>query len=850
MAGNKLVIVESPTKAKTIGRMLGAEYTILASMGHVRDLPERSIGVDIKNQFTPLYVENPRSAKVMKEIRAAAKKADSVYLAPDPDREGEAIAWHLQELLKGTFKGEFRRVAFHEITKSAIEKAFQNTSEVNMNLVDSQQARRVLDRLVGYMVSPLLWSQVEKGASAGRVQSVALRLICEREREILAFLPEEFWNLSVMLKNKTGDEFESRLFKINDDKFRIGNEGDALKAFNAIEQSKDFKIASVEFTPKTRNAPPPFTTSTLQQAANNLLKFSASNTMRIAQQLYEGMDVGDGVSAGLITYMRTDSVVVAKEAQLACRDFIADAYGKEYLPGKSNLFKSKAGAQEAHEAVRPTDVTRTPEALAKYLDATQLRLYTLIWKRFVASQMAQVEQRQTTVDTDAKGTDGKKYTFRATALVTVFPGFMKVYDSIKAEDGEESAESPSEVLGRLQQGESCSLEKALKEQKFTEPPPRFTEATLIKELETNGIGRPSTYATIIQTIQTREYVAKDKGKLCPSELGFRVNDFLLAKLPDLIEVDFTSRMELHLDEVEEGKLGWTRMLDDFYSKFAKWLDTAKNAGSPEVSKAAALVNMLNQVKWAPAEKSGRRSYDDKKFFNSVREKFATDNKITARQWDALIGLAAKYSVQLPELHSVAAKHNFSSELATKSEEVKVSEERRLQNTATADDKSKYVQIFSAFSGVKWEPPQKNRGRVYDDKKFFDSLKKQADSGKTLSDKQLNVIARFATKYKDAVPTFETLSGLLGITAAAAPDAEKGEGEAAAPQADNETGNLLKVLAAVTEWEEPAKKGSRTFNDKTFYESLAKQAESGRTLSPKQLFALKKMANKYSGNKEE
>ncbi|MFA6103964.1 MAG: type I DNA topoisomerase [Victivallaceae bacterium] len=847
MAGNKLVIVESPTKAKTIGRMLGPEYTILASMGHVRDLPERSIGVDIKNHFAPMYVENPRSAKVVKEIKAAAKKADSVYLAPDPDREGEAIAWHLQELLKDTFKGKFQRVAFHEITKSAIEKAFQHTTEVNMNLVDSQQARRVLDRLVGYMVSPLLWSQVEKGASAGRVQSVALRLICEREREILAFLPEEFWNLSVQLQNKAGDEFESRLFKINDDKFRIGNENDALKAFNAIQQGKDFKIASVEFTPKTRNAPPPFTTSTLQQAANNLLKFSASNTMRIAQQLYEGIDVGAGGSAGLITYMRTDSVIVSKEAQIACRDFIAGAYGKEYLPGKSNLFKSKAGAQEAHEAIRPTDVTRTPESLAKYLDATQLRLYTLIWKRFVASQMAQVEQRQTTVDTDVKGADSKKYTFRATALVTVFPGFMKVYDVTKAEEGgEETAETPSEVLGRLKEGEACSLKKALKEQKFTEPPPRFTEASLIKELETNGIGRPSTYATIIQTIQTREYVAKDKGKLCPSELGFRVNDFLLAKLPDLIEVDFTSRMELHLDEVEEGKLGWTRMLDDFYSKFAKWLDTAKNAGSPEVSKAAALVNMLNQVKWAPAEKSGRRSYDDKKFFNSVREKFATDNKITARQWDALIGLAAKYSVQLPELHSVAAKHSFSNELATKSEEVKVSEERRLQNTATADDKSKYVQIFSAFSGVKWEPPQKNRGRVYDDKKFFDSLKKQADSGKTLSDKQLNVIARFATKYKDAIPTFETLTGLLGIV----PEAGKSETDAAAPEASSETSTLLKVLAAVTEWEEPAQKGNRTFNDKTFYESLAKQAEGGKQLSPKQLFALKKMANKYSGNKEE
>jgi len=848
MAGNKLVIVESPTKAKTIGRMLGPEYTILASMGHVRDLPERMLGVDTKNHFAPAYVENPRSAKIMKEIKAAAKKADSVYLAPDPDREGEAIAWHLQELLKGTFKGEFKRVTFHEITKTAIEKAFLNTSEVNMSLVDSQQARRVLDRLVGYMVSPLLWSQVEKGASAGRVQSVALRLICEREREILAFVPEEFWNLSVLLQNRAGDEFESKLFKINDDKFKINNQQDALMAFNAIQQGKNFKIGSVEFTPKSRNAPPPFTTSTLQQAANNLLKFSASNTMRVAQQLYEGMEVGTGGSVGLITYMRTDSVVVAKEAQVSCRNFIAEAYGKKFLPGNANLYKSKAGAQEAHEAVRPTDVTRTPESLAKYLDAAQLKLYSLIWKRFVASQMAPAEQRQTTVDTDAQGADGKKYTFRATALVTVFPGFMKVYDSVQKVEDEEAPDTPAEVLGRLTEGEACTLKKAVKEQKFTEPPPRFTEATLIKELETNGIGRPSTYATIIQTIQAREYVAKDKGKLCPSELGFRVNDFLLAKLPDLIEVDFTSRMESHLDEIEEGKLGWTRMLDDFYNKFIKWLDTAKNAGSPESSKAASLVNMLNQVKWAPAEKNGRRSYDDKKFFCSVREKFATDNKITARQWDALIGLAAKYAVQLPELNAIAAKHGFANELAAKAEVVKVSEEKRLQNTATADDKSKYAQIFSAFAAVTWEPPQKNRGRVYDDKKFFDSLKKQAESGKTLSDKQLNVISRFAAKYKDAIPTINTLNELLGTP----PEAEGSApaANAAGAEDSNETGTLLKILAAVTEWEEPVQKGSRTFNDKTFYESLAKQAESGRQLSPKQVFALKKMADKYSGKKEE
>ncbi|MBU8902533.1 MAG: type I DNA topoisomerase, partial [Victivallales bacterium] len=373
MADN-LVIVESPTKARTIAKMLGSDYKIMASVGHVRDLPARSLGVNLKDNFTPMYVESEKSKKIIKDLRTAAKKAKAVFLAPDPDREGEAIAWHLQELLKKQYKGEFKRVTFHEITKSAISKAFDHSTLVDMDLVDAQQARRVLDRMVGYMVSPLLWSQIGRGTSAGRVQTVAVRLIVEREREITAFNPEEYWNFSLKL-DVDGQIFVAKLFKINADKFKIDNEKDALDLLEAVCNGDGFKIGRIETKDRRRNAPPPFTTSTLQQAGNNLLHFSASNTMRLAQQLYEGVDTGAG-TAGLITYMRTDSVNIAQEARDACKNFIATAYGKDYIPAKPNFFKSKGGAQEAHEAVRPTDVNNTPERMKAYLDDRQLKLYT------------------------------------------------------------------------------------------------------------------------------------------------------------------------------------------------------------------------------------------------------------------------------------------------------------------------------------------------------------------------------------------------------------------------------------------------------------------------------------------
>ena len=423
---SKLVIVESPAKAKTIGKMLGKDYIIKASYGHIRDLPERVFGVDIKNGFTPLYEESKARGKNITDLKQTAKKVDEIYLAPDPDREGEAIAWHLYEVLaKANKKAKFHRVAFHEITKNAISKAFQSPGEIDMDRVDAQQARRVLDRIVGYMVSPLLWTRIERGISAGRVQSVALRIVCEREREILAFVPKEYWNFNAIFNSSTAGNYAAKLFRINGDKFEVNAKTDADVIASDVCAVQNWKVADIDTQPRRRYAPPPFITSTLQQAASSALGFSASSTMRIAQQLYEGIDIGVG-TAGLITYMRTDAVNIADEARNACREFIRFQYGDQYVPAKPNFFKSKSTAQAAHEAIRPTDVNRTPESLKEYLDPKQYKLYKLIWQRFVACQMAPAEQLRTTVTTE--GSAKSLYEFRSTATVTTFPGFLRMYN--------------------------------------------------------------------------------------------------------------------------------------------------------------------------------------------------------------------------------------------------------------------------------------------------------------------------------------------------------------------------------------------------------------------------------------
>ncbi len=830
MAGKNLVIVESPTKAKTITRMLDKNYTVLASMGHIRDLPERSLGVDIKNGFMPNYQESKRGAKIIRELKKVAKTADNIYLAPDPDREGEAIAWHLQEILKQNFHGQFKRVTFHEITKNAVARAFEEPGSVVMERVDAQQARRVLDRLVGYQVSPLLWSRIKRGISAGRVQSVALRLVCERERDIQHFVPQEYWDFKARFLSPESLEYEGKLAQIDQAKFTIDNAEAAAVALHAVKNGSEPKITAIRKTPKKRYALPPFTTSTMQQTANSQLHISPSNTMRLAQQLYEGIDLGAG-PVGLITYMRTDSVAIANEAREAMRNFINQTYGKNYLPAKPNFFKNKSSAQAAHEAIRPTDITLTPERAAKYLDSAQLKLYSLIWKRAIASQMAPCQQAQTSVDTVIEGSDRHQYLFRSTALVTTFPGFMLVYGKTREDNN-----ATAEVLGKLREQMICQLLQAVNEQKFTEPPPRFSEATLIKELEANGIGRPSTYATIVRTILTREYVERLKGRLHPTELGFKVNDFLVSHLNQLFETGFTSQMETKLDLIEEGELNWTRMLEEFYAQFSQWLEEAKHHNAPQEEKVAGLIQLFDGfTAWAPAEKSGRRTYDDSKFFTSIKDNFAKNGKITAKQWEALLMLAAKYKEQLPQLADIVEQYGFADELQQAVNRQQELHQKRQATTASSDDSAKYAKIFAAFDNITWDKPTSSRGRTYDDKKFFNSLKKQAESGKLLSEKQLGVLRRFANKYQEQIADFETISAMLEIDAKAKSDNE--------PQ-NPEVITLLEQLKQVTNWAEPTKKGKRVFDDKAFFESLDEQARGGKKLSPRQIGALKRLAKKY------
>ena len=850
---HKLVIVESPAKAKTIGKMLGRDYTIKASMGHVRDLPTRTFGVDIEHDFTPQYEESKERGKNLSDLKSAAKGASEIYLAPDPDREGEAIAWHLKEILsKANKKAKFHRVTFHEITKSAIAKAFQTPGTIDIDRVDAQQARRVLDRIVGYMVSPLLWGKIKKGLSAGRVQSVALRLVCERERLIQAFVPKEYWNFLAKFSPEQNprEHFVAKLFKINGDKFEIGSKKDADALLTAVKGAKNWSVGNIETQPRRKYAAPPFITSTLQQAASSALGFSANTTMRIAQQLYEGVDVGRGGPVGLITYMRTDSVAIAVEAQNAARSFIAANYGPEYVPPKHNVYKSKASAQGAHEAIRPTDVNLTPEKVKEFLDDRMLKLYTLIWRRFTASQMAPAEQQRTTVDVAAKGSDSNIYDFRTTATITTFPGFLRAYN-IKEEGVEEEDEETryADILKALGKGDACRLLDALSEQKFTEPPPRFSEATLIKELELNGIGRPSTYATIVNTIQERLYVLKEKGKLIPTDLGFQINDYLVLSLPELFQVGFTAEMENKLDEIEEGKIQWTAMMHAFYGKFEKWLNAAKSVGAPEASKAAALMVLLEGIsQWDAPEKGASRTYDDKKFYTSLKKSFDGGKAISARQWEAMLKLAIKYESQLPGLEKLAAEHGFAADLADAAQQIRKRQAqqeewqaKREQAAAAAPPQNDMTEVFTAMDSVQWKEPEKTGRRVYDDKKFYTSLKTQSQGGRPLSEKQLAALGKMASKYQDQIPNFERIASILNVVPA---EAASSEASAAANAMMAEADALLEKFSHVTRWNEAKKVGRRIYDDKVFYESLSKQRSEGKALSDRQFAALQKLAAKY------
>lgn len=558
-----LVIVESPAKAKTIERYLGKKYKVKASMGHIRDLPKSQMGVDVNDNYEPKYITIRGKGPILKELKTAAKKAKKVYLAADPDREGEAIAWHLANSLDVDIASDCR-VVFNEITKDAIKESFKHPRPINMDLVDAQQARRILDRLVGYNISPLLWKKVKKGLSAGRVQSVAVRLIIDRENEIKKFIPEEYWSINGNF-NKGKENFQAEFYGVEGKKKKLSSKEDVDSVMGMLD-GKDFQVESVEKKERKRNPALSFTTSSLQQEAARKLNFRAKKTMMLAQQLYEGIELGKEGTVGLITYMRTDSTRISEVAQKEAASYIEDKYGKQYLKSGNPKGTKSGNTQDAHEAVRPTSILREPNTVKSFLSRDQFRLYKLIWERFVASQMAPA-----VMDTMTVNLKNGPITFRANGSKIKFPGFMKVY----VEGTDDQQEEKENMLPNMEPGDSVLAEKLLPKQHFTQPPPRYTEARLVKTMEELGIGRPSTYAPTLDTIQRRGYVALDNKRFVPTELGEIIHELIMEFFPEIIDVDFTAKMENELDSIEEGKVEWASIIDDFYQGFEKNLKKAE-----------------------------------------------------------------------------------------------------------------------------------------------------------------------------------------------------------------------------------------------------------------------------------
>lgn len=579
-----LVIVESPAKAKTINKYLGSDFHVEASLGHVRDLPKSKMGIDIQNNFQPQYIIIRKATKTVKHLKQLAKGKTGIFLAPDPDREGEAISWHLAHIFKEeNGSAAIHRVVFNEITKEAVKEAFKHPREIMMNLVNAQQARRILDRILGYELSPLLWKKVGSGLSAGRVQSVALRLIVDREKEIRSFVPLEYWSLIAKLSSEKGDTagkiFEAKLDKIRGEKAEIKNKDQAEKLRETISKLP-FHIAKIEIKERTRRPQAPYTTSKLQQEAYTRLGFSASKTMKIAQGLYEGVEIGEEGSVGLITYMRTDSVAVSASAQAESVKYIKERFGNDYLPKETPVYKSKKGAQEAHEAVRPTSAYRDPKSIQSYLDADQYKLYELIWKKFLASQMSPALDESMSVIIKA----GEDFDFKSTGKRNIFPGFTAVFEDFNpkekeeaknSKEGEDEEELPYGELPKLTEQEILRLHELLADQHFTKPPARFNDASLVKTLEEKGIGRPSTYAPTIYTLVSREYVNRKGGALIPTELGEIVADLLVKHFPKILDEQFTARMEEELDKIEEGDMEWVHVVRDFYEPFQGALVVAR-----------------------------------------------------------------------------------------------------------------------------------------------------------------------------------------------------------------------------------------------------------------------------------
>jgi len=596
-AKNKsLLIVESPTKVKTLKKFIGKDFVVMASVGHLKDLPKSKLGVDVENNFTPEYITIRGKGKILSDLKKEAKKANEIYLAPDPDREGEAIAYHIgNEIAKHT-GGKIYRVMFNEITKKAVNEAIKNPTEVNLNRFNAQQARRILDRLVGYKISPMLWKKVQPGLSAGRVQSVALRIVCDRENEIKAFKSEEYWTITLDLEGQVKPKFQSKLFKVDGKKAEIPNQAGAAEVVKNLSDT-EFILDDIVKKERKRNPAAPFITSTLQQEASRKLNFSPKKTMMLAQRLYEGLPVGSRGTVGLITYMRTDSTRFSTEATDAIRDYIVDRYGEKFIPKEPNVFKSKKSAQEAHEAIRPTDVTLVPVEIKEYLEKDMFRLYELIWSRSVSCQMVPAILDTTTFDIRAR-----QYLFRSNGSIVKFYGFMQVYvESGDDEPAEQESKQGDRILPALDKGEKLKVLDIDPEQHFTQPPPRFSEAMLVKKLEEEGVGRPSTYAAIISVIKDRAYVKNEERRLTPTELGYLVSDLLLEHFPVFMTTKFTANMESQLDQIEEGETEWVKTLQAFYTPFKVDLDEAeKKMKDSEIEETDEVCDKCNQpmiIKW-------------------------------------------------------------------------------------------------------------------------------------------------------------------------------------------------------------------------------------------------------------
>jgi DNA topoisomerase-1 len=813
-----LVIVESPAKAKTINKFLGKDYIVKASMGHVRDLPKSKLGVDPENDFKPQYVNSRDKAKVIKELKEAAGKCDDIILAPDPDREGEAIAWHLRELLSKVKKEShpFSRVTYNQITKAAIEKAFANPTELDLDKVDAQQARRVIDRLVGYQVSPLLWRRIRGGSSAGRVQTVALRLVCEREKEILKFIPETYWIFGAMVAKQIDPKtpFEIRLARVDDEKGEI-RDAELAKSIEQDLASRSLEVSIIKTTEHKSQSKAPFITSTLQQAASSAFGLQPNRTMQIAQKLYEGVDLkrGEGTS-GLITYMRTDSPHLAPEAVAQTRSCIEQAFGKDYVPEKPRVFGGRGNAQEAHEAIRPTDMSLTPDDVKHVLNDQELKLYSLIWKRTMASQMMPARIKRLTIEftTDS---DKHDYLFRASSSEVVFPGFMAAWGRGLDEDDEEEAQN---ALPPLQEGEKLNLKEWLSEEKQTQPPNRFSEAALIKALEENGVGRPSTYASIVSTLYAREYVDRESRSLRPTRAGMEVNDFLVGRLPHLFEVDFTAKMEETLDQIEEGKTSWTDIMKDFHGRLETWIEEAKFAHI-DMDELNTLLDLCKEIReFNPPVKRGKKTYSDETFIEEMREAVAKEEAITDRQVDNIKKVVARYAKMIDSLDEA------------KAEELNLSELILREGEANRPPRDETMKKFELMESIDFEPARKVGKKTYDDKEFLGSLKEQVDGNRRLSENQLKYLDRLVVKYASQIPDFETIAPELGINTEV--------------EEDHESGPLLELLEHVTTFNEPTTRGKKTWDDSEFAESLQNQFKARKSLTPRQRNALKTMLGRY------